>query len=97
MLAGAFGAHALAEHPRLEAWKTAALYQVLHAVALAVPGLPARTRWAWLAGIAIFAGSLYALVATGATWLGMVTPVGGLCFVAGWVGLAISPRQRPGG
>jgi uncharacterized membrane protein YgdD (TMEM256/DUF423 family) len=97
VLAGAFGAHALDDHPRLDTWKTAALYHVLHAIALAVPGVPSRTRWAWVAGVAIFSGSLYALVGTGAAWLGAVTPIGGLCFVGGWMSLAISPRRGPRG
>lgn len=88
--AGAFGAHALASHPRLDTWKTAALYHLFHAVALAIPGLPVATRWCFLVGIALFAGSLYALVILDAPWLGAVTPLGGVAFILGWISLAWS-------
>jgi uncharacterized membrane protein YgdD (TMEM256/DUF423 family) len=43
---------------------------------------------AFLAGIAIFSGSLYAMALTGARWLGAVTPIGGVAFLAGWLALA---------
>ena len=88
--AGAFGAHALGDHPRVDTWKTAALYHLFHAVALAVPGLPVATRWCFLFGIVVFAGSLYLLVILDAPRLGMITPVGGLAFIAGWISLARS-------
>ena len=42
-----------------------------------------------VAGIAIFSGSLYLLSVTGARWLGAITPIGGLCLIAGWVVLAV--------
>lgn len=45
--------------------------------------------WLLLAGIAIFCGSLYLLALTGARWLGAITPIGGLCFLAAWGWLAV--------
>jgi uncharacterized membrane protein YgdD (TMEM256/DUF423 family) len=93
--AGAFGAHALAAHPRLDTWKTAALYHLVHAVALALPALPVATRTWFFAGILLFSGSLYALVLLDAPRLGMITPLGGLCFLAGWAWLAVrGPMQE---
>jgi uncharacterized membrane protein YgdD (TMEM256/DUF423 family) len=95
---GAFGAHLLEDHlvatGRVEIWETAVLYHLVHAVALlALGGLGVRaslvrfTRHAWTAGIVIFSGSLYILCLTGVTWLGAVTPIGGLAFLAGWLWL----------
>lgn len=91
---GAFGAHALAGHlataGRVETWETAVLYNLVHAVALLALALggrfPRRIRVGklWALGILIFSGSLYLLCLTGMSWLGAVTPVGGLCLLAGW-------------
>ncbi len=89
---GAFGAHALGEHPRLDTWKTASHYHLIHGVALCVPGLPVWTRRLLLAGVAIFAGSLYLLVLSGQGWLGAITPLGGLCFIGGWALCARRPE-----
>jgi len=98
---GAFGAHWL--KPTLEAnnlvdvWNKAVLYHFIHAIALLVVALPRSTNrgawWLLLAGIVIFSGSLYTMGLTGARWLGAVTPLGGLCFLAGWAWLAISPPK----
>lgn len=97
---GAFGAHALeARLPAddLEIFETGVRYQMYHALALVVVAW-AQTRWpggatvlaGWLfvVGIVVFSGSLYALVLSGARWLGAVTPLGGLAFLAGWAALA---------
>src|SRR3954469_25781186 len=98
--AGAFGAHALraAVSPdRLEVWETAARYQMYHALGLLVVAYlagqksagPARVSgWLFLAGTILFSGSLYALTLTGVTWLGAITPLGGVAFLAGWGVLA---------
>jgi uncharacterized membrane protein YgdD (TMEM256/DUF423 family) len=99
---GAFGAHWL--KPTLEAnslvdvWNKAVLYHFVHAIALfalALHGTANRGAW-WLllAGVIIFSGSLYvmALIPQVRDWLGAVTPLGGLCFLAGWAWLVISPR-----
>lgn len=93
---GAFGAHALKSrlNPDLLAiYQTATLYHLVHAVALFALALFARstgTSIAWpaslfLAGILLFSGSLYLLAVTGFRQLGMITPLGGLCFIAGWL------------
>jgi uncharacterized membrane protein YgdD (TMEM256/DUF423 family) len=102
--AGAFGAHALRARlgaEMLAVWETAARYQMYHALALLAVAM-AAARWpgggwtaaGWLftAGIAVFCGSLYLLALTGTRWLGAITPLGGLCFLAGWVALALAAR-----
>lgn len=100
---GAFGAHALRERlgpQMLATFETAVRYQLIHALALLGVGI-LLARWpgsSWLhsagllfvAGTLLFSGSLYILVFTGARWLGMVTPLGGVAFVAGWLCLAIA-------
>ena len=101
--AGAFGAHALknALSDEMKAvYETAVRYQAYHALGLlAVGWLTARSpsRGAaaagicFLAGIALFSGSLYGLSLTGVKKLGVVTPVGGLLFLLGWLLLALAP------
>jgi uncharacterized membrane protein YgdD (TMEM256/DUF423 family) len=99
--AGAFGAHALRQRltPELLAvWETAARYQMYHALALVAVGL-AAARWPQApwgvaalllgAGIVLFSGSLYALALTGIRALGAVTPLGGVCWLAAWIVLAV--------
>ena len=102
--AGAFGAHALrARLPAdlLAVFETAARYQMVHALALLAVALvaaraPSRAAsaagWLFAAGIVVFSGSLYALALTGVRVLGAITPLGGLCFLAGWVALALAGR-----
>lgn len=98
---GAFGAHALRSHlePRdLEIFETAVRYQMYHALALIATGwVLARggasadmAAWSFLAGTVLFCGSLYLMVATGQRWLGAVTPLGGVAFIAGWLMLAMA-------
>ncbi len=105
--AGAFGAHALRERlePRaLEIFETGARYQMYHALAMILAGLLAArgvagattAGWLFLAGIAIFSGSLYALSLTDVKVLGAITPLGGVAFLAGWLWLAYSAwRNAP--
>lgn len=104
--AGAFGAHALKSRlsPVLLAlFETGARYQMYHALALlAVAGALTRwptplvraAGWLFLAGTVCFSGSLYLLSLTGARWLGAVTPLGGLLFIAGWLALAAGVLAR---
>ena len=90
---GAFGAHALknllSEH-YLDIYKTAVSYQMWHALLLATIAMLPEHKWlAWagwslLAGILLFSGSLYALTILNISWLGIITPFGGLAFLAGW-------------
>ncbi len=98
---GAFGAHALKAtlqtNDTAEVWKTAVLYHFVHALALLVLAtLPIANRAApslFIAGIVIFSGSLYLLAMTNIKWLGAITPLGGLCFLAGWLALLIWPPR----
>ena len=98
---GAFGSHALraiVDASALHTWNTAVHYHLLHAVALVIVGtlMNAQPRsrlmlFAALAlgtGLVLFSGSLYALVLTDIRALGIITPVGGICFIAGWLSLA---------
>lgn len=81
----------------LDAWNKAVLYHFLHAIALmalALHGAENRAAWFLLAvGILLFSGSLYVMALTNIRWLGAITPLGGLCFLAGWAWLIISPRM----
>ena len=99
---GAFGAHGLKEHfadidDRAAGWwATAVMYHLIHAVALfALASSPwfVRSAWRCLAiGILLFSGSLYVMALTGMTKLGIVTPLGGLAFMFGWIWIALSRR-----
>lgn len=106
--AGAFGAHALRERlepAQLQVIETAVRYQLVHALALlfvgahaaAAPRAGARLAGTlFVAGVVLFSGSLYALVFTGVRAWGAVTPLGGLCFLAGWLSLAVAYWPRRG-
>jgi uncharacterized membrane protein YgdD (TMEM256/DUF423 family) len=92
---GAFGAHGLkeilAQNNTTAVWEKAVFYHFIHAVMLfLVAGrkpLAVVAWWSFLAGIVIFSGSLYLLAVTNVKWLGAITPVGGLSFLAGWAWL----------
>lgn len=93
VLCGAFAAHGLAA--RLDAhslaiFDTGARYHMYHALAMGLAALAGSrcAAIAFLAGIVLFSGSLYALALSGLPLLGAVTPVGGVCFLAGWALLA---------
>jgi uncharacterized membrane protein YgdD (TMEM256/DUF423 family) len=86
----------------LEVYRTGVLYHLLHALATLGVGLGARrlrraraVAVLFTAGVALFSGSLYAMALTGITVLGAITPLGGLCFLAGWALLFASPREPP--
>lgn len=98
---GAFGAHALRarlDSQALGVFETAVQYQFYHSLALLAVGLlmlqnPASallrsSALLFILGIVVFSGSLYLLSLTGLRWLGAVTPLGGLGFIAGWACLA---------
>jgi uncharacterized membrane protein YgdD (TMEM256/DUF423 family) len=98
---GAFGAHALRARLGAEAlsvWQTAVQYHFWHALALLAVALAGSGPWfktaAWLliAGVLLFSGSLYAL-AFGLP-LGMVTPLGGLALILGWLAFAVAALRR---
>ena len=104
---GAFGAHALndflIETNRLDTYETAVKYHFYHTLALLLIALFSERhaakilRWSailMVAGIIIFSGSLYTLCFTGITILGAITPIGGVCLIAGWLTLLFSiPRS----
>lgn len=98
---GAFGAHALRStlesHGMIDVWNKAVFYHFVHAIALLAFSLlrsPNRGGW-WLlfAGIILFSGSLYFMALTNVHWIGAITPLGGLCFLGGWVWLVIAPGR----
>ena len=103
---GAFGAHGLRARlspADLATFETGARYQMYHALALLAvawvaaqaPGaLPRAAGWLFVAGTVVFSGSLYVLVLTGQRWLGAVTPIGGVAFLAGWACLLAAALRR---
>lgn len=107
VMAGAFGAHGLrhvVSERGLDVFQTAVSYQMYHALALLagslMPALGLSGKLLtlacgfWLAGMLLFSGSLYLLVLTGIHWLGPVTPVGGVCFMVGWVLLMVAALKK---
>ena len=98
---GAFGAHALRSmlesHGMLDVWNKAVLYHFIHAIALLVLALYGPSNrgawWLLFAGIFLFSGSLYVMALTNLRWLGAITPLGGLCFLAGWLWLIVAPMR----
>ncbi len=98
---GAFGAHALKatllQKATAELWEKAVFYHLIHSVVmLAVSGLRPFPKGAWIflgLGIFGFSGSLYLYALTRTFWLVFVTPLGGLCLLAGWLLLAL---RNPG-
>ena len=100
--AGAFGAHAIRARvraERLDNWKTAADYQLWHALATIASGLitvrwasgaAAVAGWCFVGGVVLFSGSLYALALTDRRKLGAITPFGGVLFLAGWALLLVA-------
>jgi uncharacterized membrane protein YgdD (TMEM256/DUF423 family) len=102
---GAFGAHSLRTTfdatGGLENWKTAVLYQLIHAVALLalsgrVEPVARRVGIFWTLGVVLFSGSLYLLaVGTPVKFLWPVTPAGGLALLFGWATLTWSALRQP--
>jgi len=99
---GAFGAHglkAILTPDMLAIYKTAVTYQMWHALGLGFiallraqnPDVNTLKYAAWLmfSGIVLFSGSLYLLSLSGLKWLGMITPIGGLCFLSAWLLMAV--------
>jgi uncharacterized membrane protein YgdD (TMEM256/DUF423 family) len=99
---GAFGAHILKARlsaDMLAVFETGVRYHLVHAVALLATAalfgrggdrLLTAAGWLFSCGIVLFSGSLYALALTGITTLGIVTPFGGLAFLAGWACLLVA-------
>ena len=104
---GAFGAHALKEKlsvEMLEVYKTGIQYHMIHAIALIITaliidrlGANKMLQWAgrlFTLGIVLFAGSLYVLSIADVRQLGIITPFGGVCFLGGWLLLALSAKRN---
>ncbi len=106
---GAHGLRSVATETVVATFETAVRYHFYHVFALLTVGVLAphfphgERQWHWaagsfLVGIFIFSGSLYLLTASkvndwGLNWLGAVTPLGGLAFIAGWIGMAVAVRK----
>ncbi|KTF14754.1 DUF423 domain-containing protein [Pseudoalteromonas sp. H105] len=92
---GAFAAHGLKNRVSeyaIGVFKTAAEYQMVHGLALIAVAILIKwglnlnaAGWFFIAGTLLFSGSLYLLAMTGWKWLGPITPLGGLCFIVGWL------------
>jgi uncharacterized membrane protein YgdD (TMEM256/DUF423 family) len=107
VLCGAFAAHGLAtrlDDNARSIFETGARYHMYHALAMMAAGFAmrgdaiGRARVAailFLAGVILFSGSLYLLALTGVAALGLVTPLGGLCFIAGWIFLGLAGLKQP--
>lgn len=97
---GAFGAHALRDNlsERMrEVFETAVRYQMIHSITILIAGILVSrdaffqyAGWLYIAGILLFSGSLYLLAVTNIRTLGMITPIGGLAFLAGHVLLLVA-------
>jgi uncharacterized membrane protein YgdD (TMEM256/DUF423 family) len=101
---GAYGAHGLArvaDASQVSSWNTATEYHLLHSVALLALALFAAhsgrsVRWPaalFSAGTLLFSGSIYGLVLAGWSWLGPVTPLGGMLLIAAWLSVTTLARR----
>ena len=105
IVAGAFASHSLKMYlteSSLSIWQTAVKYQMYHSLALILIAIAMERSipisfWlkvstiAFTIGVILFSGSLYILSLTGISWLGIITPFGGLSLISGWICLAIFP------
>ncbi|MGZ7441676.1 DUF423 domain-containing protein [Paenibacillus sp. TH7-28] len=104
---GAFGAHMLKAkigETAIGTYETGVHYQMIHGIAILLTaffagqwGESGRLRWAgrlFLLGVILFSGSLYGLAVFHWTWLGPVTPLGGVSFIAGWLLLALEAWSK---
>lgn len=106
---GAHALRELVDEKAIQTWQTAVQYHFYHLFAIALTGILLkqginvwykRAGYLFISGILIFSGSLYIMTllkATGATsvnWLGAITPIGGVCFIAGWLFLLLGVRKK---
>jgi uncharacterized membrane protein YgdD (TMEM256/DUF423 family) len=105
---GAFGAHGLkdilADTGRIDTFETAVKYHFYHTLGLFLIGILTLVKPNWkqlstaailmILGILIFSGSLYILALSGITWLGAITPLGGVAFILGWVFLFLAVTKN---
>ena len=106
VIMGAFGAHAMEDYlsqfdngaRRIDVWKTAAHYHLVHALGVILLGVMPTTKprliniagWLLVLGIVIFSGLLYTYSYTDIRILGAFVPIGGVCMIAGWITFALS-------
>lgn len=104
VILGAFASHALKGNlsdRALEIWETGTKYQMYHALALILVALLLSrltsdstplvvAGYAFITGVVLFSGSLYALSLSGIKWLGAITPLGGVAFIIGWICFVIA-------
>jgi uncharacterized membrane protein YgdD (TMEM256/DUF423 family) len=106
---GAHALRELVDEKAIQTWQTAVQYHFYHLFAIALVAILLkqgtnawykRAGYLFIAGILVFSGSLYTMIllkATGSTsvnWLGAITPIGGVCFIAGWLFLLIGVRKN---
>ncbi len=107
---GAFGAHGLKSRVApdlLSVWQTGVQYHLIHALALLLIGILCQLMpdaalvrsagWSLQLGILLFSGSLYVLVLSGVKSLGIITPLGGVAFLVGWLLLALAAWRHSAG
>ena len=104
VILGAFGAHGLKDildEYGKSIYNKAVLYHMFHTIGILILGLIEKIQpaiqlhlagWAFLLGIVLFSGSLYFLAVTGFKWMGMITPIGGVFFIIGWVLLLLKVK-----
>lgn len=106
VILGAFASHGLKDRlsdRALEIWETGTKYQMYHALALMLVAILLNrlttdsmpllvAGYAFIAGVVLFSGSLYALSLSGIKWLGAITPLGGMAFIIGWACVAVAAR-----
>jgi len=104
VILGAFGTHGLKDildEYGKSIYEKAVLYHMFHTIAILILGLIEKNQselqlflagWAFIFGIILFSGSLYVLAVTGIKSLGMVTPIGGVFFIIGWVSLFLKVK-----
>ena len=103
VLLGAFGAHGLrgrVSESSMTVWNTGVQYHLTHALGLILVGILIHlysgsvglkvAGWLFLTGIILFSGSLYLIAVFEIRKLGIITPFGGLAFLAGWICLTVS-------
>ena len=101
VIIGAFGAHALKASLsvyELGVFSTGSQYHFYHAIALVLYGLygkgPSWPGYAFIIGVVLFSGSLYGVAVLHAPKLGMITPIGGIAFIVGWIGFAMCAKKE---
>ncbi|HSG60425.1 MAG TPA: DUF423 domain-containing protein [Pseudomonadales bacterium] len=104
---GAFASHGLRgqlSDKLLNTFQTGVEYQMYHALALLAVGIVSRLSpsfavnvagWLFIAGVLLFSCSLYGLALGGPRLLGPITPIGGMCFIGGWIALAVACWRLP--